>query len=89
LPIDGIKIDRSFLESLNPKRDSALLQSMVDLGRSQELTVIAEGIDSRDKLTAVRAAGCGLGQGFLFTKPLPLDEIVTLVSVERAMSGAE
>jgi diguanylate cyclase (GGDEF)-like protein/PAS domain S-box-containing protein len=89
LPIDGIKIDRSFLESLSPDRDTALLQSMVDLGRSQELTVIAEGIDSHDKLTAVRAAGCGLGQGFLFTKPLPLDDIVTLVSVERAMSGAD
>ena len=74
LPIDSIKIDRSFLESLGTEaRDNAMLRAIVNLGSAHDLVVVAEGIDTEAKLAAVRASGCNLGQGFLFAKPMPIE----------------
>jgi diguanylate cyclase (GGDEF)-like protein/PAS domain S-box-containing protein len=86
LPIDSIKIDRSFLQSLTPGADVVMLRSIVDLGTAHGLAVVAEGIDTQEKLNAVRAVGCRFGQGFLFSQPKPVDEMLALVAVDRAMS---
>ncbi len=84
LPIDSIKIDRSFLQSLgSATRDHEMLSAIVNLGSAHDLAVVAEGVDSDAKLEAVRAAGCRYGQGFLFSTPLPLQETLAFLGVEH------
>jgi diguanylate cyclase (GGDEF)-like protein/PAS domain S-box-containing protein len=84
LPIDSIKIDRSFLQSLGSgTRDDAMLSAIVNLGAAHDLVVVAEGIDTEAKLTAVCAVGCHLGQGYLFSKPIPLAQTLDYLSREQ------
>jgi diguanylate cyclase (GGDEF)-like protein/PAS domain S-box-containing protein len=86
LPIDSIKIDRSFLQSLETdSRDLVLLKAIGELGNMYGLDVIAEGIDTEEKLAAVRAVGCAYGQGYLFARPAPVAESIALLAIDSAM----
>ena len=70
LPIDIIKIDRSFVTSLDdPSREPTLVRIMVDLGHRLGIPVVAEGIESEHQRDRLRLLGCPLGQGFLFSPP--------------------
>jgi diguanylate cyclase (GGDEF)-like protein len=72
LPIAAIKIDQSFTQRVAvDKGAERMVRTIVDLGHSLERTVIAEGIETPDQLEAVRRLGCDLGQGFLFSPPVP------------------
>jgi diguanylate cyclase (GGDEF)-like protein/PAS domain S-box-containing protein len=83
LPIDSLKIDRSFLRSFgSASRDDAMLRAIVNLGTTYDLAVVAEGIDTEEKLAAVRAVGCRYGQGFLFSKPMPFAEALVFLGLE-------
>ena len=87
LPIDSIKIDRSFLQSLGSgRRDDAMLGAIVNLGTAHDLVVVAEGIDTEAKLTAVVAMGCHQGQGYLFAKPMPLATTLEYLADEHRLS---
>jgi diguanylate cyclase (GGDEF)-like protein len=67
LPIDKLKIDRSFVSQLTSDRESAtIVGALVGLGRALGLQVIAEGVETRETLEALDAMGCELAQGFLF-----------------------
>ena len=77
LPIDELKIDRSFVAALEDENpDLVLLQMMVQLGRAFDLKVVAEGIDTDLKLRRIQRLGCHLGQGFLFARPAPYAQVV-------------
>jgi len=70
-PIDELKIDRSFVAAMNTGPDeSALVRSIVKLGETLHLETVAEGIEQADQLAELQALGAGLGQGYLFAKPL-------------------
>ena len=77
LPADRIKVDRSIVRDLTasePRRRrvaTALLRGMVTIGRELDMEVLAEGVESREQLDAVRGSGCGLVQGALFGMPEP------------------
>ncbi len=73
LPLDILKIDKSFIERSNEQ--AQLTRAIVELGKSLGLTVVAEGIESREQLTHLRALNCDVGQGFLFAKPLDPAEV--------------
>jgi diguanylate cyclase (GGDEF)-like protein/PAS domain S-box-containing protein len=76
LPLDELKIDRSFVTALEDERgDRTLIRMMVHLGRSLGLTVVAEGVDSVQKLTAAKQLGCHAAQGYLFAEPAPIEAI--------------
>lgn len=78
---DTIKIDRSFLESMEATGESAILvHSMVHLGRALGLTVTAEGVETREQHRFLQALGCHQLQGFLFSRPVPADEIERLLA---------
>jgi diguanylate cyclase (GGDEF)-like protein/PAS domain S-box-containing protein len=79
-PIDVVKLDRVLLRALADDTGPAVLTAVVELGRALGLRVIAEGIESRDQLDRLRHIGCVLGQGFLFARPLPLEETRRLVA---------
>jgi diguanylate cyclase (GGDEF)-like protein len=77
---DKIKIDRSFLEALEPSGESAIIvESMVHLGKSLGLTVTAEGIETVEQHRFLQAIGCHELQGYLFSLPLALDAFTALL----------
>jgi EAL domain-containing protein (putative c-di-GMP-specific phosphodiesterase class I) len=70
-PIDELKIDRSFVATMNAGPDqSALVRSILKLGETLHLETVAEGIEQADQLAELRTLGAGLGQGYYFVKPL-------------------
>lgn len=69
-PVDILKIDRSFVTSLEDSQDDAVIvDAVVELGRSLGLTVVAEGVETREQADYLRRRGCGVGQGYLFGHP--------------------
>jgi diguanylate cyclase (GGDEF)-like protein/PAS domain S-box-containing protein len=71
-PIHGIKLDRSFVRDLEGSlKARAVLEGTLALARRLRLSVVAEGIETEAQARLLRATGCGLGQGYLYSAPLP------------------
>lgn len=80
LPVDILKIERTFVDGVATEiGDAALVRAIIDVGASLGLTVIAEGVETRQQRDALRELGCKLGQGFLFGHPMQADDLVRLV----------
>jgi diguanylate cyclase (GGDEF)-like protein/PAS domain S-box-containing protein len=80
-PIDELKIDRSFVSGMEfDRRNAQLVQAIVGLARNLGVAVVAEGVESRDQLQALRALGCDFAQGFLFSEPIPAEEAEALLA---------
>jgi diguanylate cyclase (GGDEF)-like protein len=80
LPVDVLKIDKSFIVALDSDpRAAALVEAMVLMGAALGLTVVAEGVERRAQADALRAGGCHVAQGYLVSRPLPLTEVVALL----------
>jgi diguanylate cyclase len=76
LPVHQVKIDRSFVRGLPESReDDVIATSVIGLAHNLDLTVVAEGIETAAQSAFLRSAGCDLGQGFLFAKPRPGDQL--------------
>lgn len=79
-PVDKIKIDRSFTQSLGVADNStAIIESVVRLGHAMGLTVTAEGVETEGQMHALANAGCNQLQGYLFSHAVPLTEIEKMV----------
>ena len=79
LPIDTIKIDKSFIHGVpNDKVDTAIIESIFALAKSLELSVVAEGVETEAQLAFIKKHKCAKAQGFLFSKPVPAYEIEVL-----------
>ncbi|WFU83434.1 EAL domain-containing protein [Bradyrhizobium sp. CIAT3101] len=75
-PFDKIKIDRSFVRNLTHQpRSSAIISSIVTLARGLDMSVTAEGVETADEFERLRALGVNFAQGYLFGRPLPVDQI--------------
>src|SRR5205085_9472669 len=75
LPIDEIKIDRSFVMRMDENRNDAMLvRSIIELGRSLGLRVTAEGVETESSLHSLRRLGCDFVQGFHLCRPVPPDQ---------------
>jgi EAL domain-containing protein (putative c-di-GMP-specific phosphodiesterase class I) len=80
-PVDVLKIDRSFVESISKSpEDASVVQTLVSLGRTLGLEVVAEGVELVSQLEAVREAGCNRAQGFLLGRPLDREQLDVLVA---------
>ena len=72
LPIDVLKIDRSYIAGLtNNEKDHAIVSAMIALGQRLGLTVVAEGIETTEQLAALQSLGCDAFQGYLISEPVP------------------
>jgi EAL domain-containing protein (putative c-di-GMP-specific phosphodiesterase class I) len=78
LPIDALKIDRSFITELSGGSDT-IVTAVIALGHSLGLKVIAEGVETADQLAYLASRGCDEMQGYLFSRPVPADEFAALV----------
>jgi EAL domain-containing protein (putative c-di-GMP-specific phosphodiesterase class I) len=84
LPIDFLKIDTSFVAGLGEdERTAELVRTIVQLGRSIGVGVIAEGVATPEQHHILLDLGCRLGQGYLFSPPLPPDELEELLARGR------
>jgi diguanylate cyclase (GGDEF)-like protein/PAS domain S-box-containing protein len=80
-PFDKIKIDRSFIQDLNRKQGSvAIVRAIATLGASLRLATTAEGVETKEQFSIVRAEGCTEVQGYLFSKPRPARDIPGLLA---------
>lgn len=79
-PVDKIKIDRSFTQSLGVADNSvAIIESVVKLGHAMGLMVTAEGVETPGQMSALADAGCNQLQGYLFSHAIPVDQLASLI----------
>jgi diguanylate cyclase (GGDEF)-like protein len=88
LPVDRLKIDRSFVGRLGAGADSAVVAAILAMARSLELEVIAEGVETPAQAELLRAHGCTLAQGYLFSPPVEPAAFVRLLGPTAALHGA-
>lgn len=80
LPLDQIKIDQSFVQNIvHNKSDMAMIHAIVQLGMNFGLDIIAEGVETEEQLKMLQNQGCGNFQGFLFSKPVPVEQFERLI----------
>ncbi len=77
--VDCVKVDRSFVADLGDDRNDRVTRAVVQMAVQLGLPVIAEGIETVEQLSVLRALGCRLGQGYLLARPMPADEITRLL----------
>lgn len=77
LPIDGLKIDRLFVQNVNEQsKDEIIVRSTIELGRGLGLHVVAEGVETQEVWDKLEELGCDLAQGYFLSKPVPPAEVV-------------
>jgi diguanylate cyclase (GGDEF)-like protein/PAS domain S-box-containing protein len=77
MPVRVLKIDRTFVENVHRDPQSAsIVSAFLELSKGLGMTTLAEGIETEEELAFLRERGCTLGQGFLFSKPVPPEEII-------------
>ena len=80
LPLNELKIDRSFVQFAHRNHDDGVLvRSTIELAHQLGLKVVAEGVEDAECLDFLRESGCDLVQGYLISRPLPLAEFRTLI----------
>lgn len=80
LPIDELKIDKSFVDGLpHSTEDIIIIKSIVSLAKAMSLNVVAEGVETREQFECLEALGCDLFQGYYFFKPMPRIEIENIL----------
>ena len=79
-PIDTLKIDRSFVRDLpDDTEDRAIAQAIINMGRALGMTIVAEGVETAAQESFLRAHGCDEMQGYLFSRPLPPEQLADLL----------
>jgi diguanylate cyclase (GGDEF)-like protein/PAS domain S-box-containing protein len=84
LPIDILKIDKSFVDSLTTPEGVGMVQSILRLGDTFRVATLAEGIETEEQLEQLRQLGCTYGQGYLFARPLRKAEVRNLLTAQAA-----
>jgi EAL domain-containing protein (putative c-di-GMP-specific phosphodiesterase class I) len=86
LPMDEVKIDRSFVTTLATVADDAIIvRSTIELGHKLGLTVVGEGVEDDAVASLLLEYGCDLAQGYLFGRPVPAEELTALLREQTAL----
>lgn len=89
LPLDQLKIDRSFVNDItSDPNDAAIVQTIVSMGRILGMEVIAEGVESELQRQFLEQHGCHVYQGYLFSRPVPLAEFEALLKPHERQEGS-
>jgi EAL domain-containing protein (putative c-di-GMP-specific phosphodiesterase class I) len=85
LPIDVVKLDRSFITPLPEDRQgAAMVEAVIRLAEALDLMVVAEGVETEAQALELRALGCPRLQGYLISRPVPPDELVRFLTASQA-----
>lgn len=88
LPVDILKVDRSFVDGLGQDHDAtAIVRAIVTLAQTMNLTVTAEGVETAEQLAHLRDLGCDTGQGYYFSRPQPAGLVADLLAANDAPAG--
>lgn len=80
-PIDTLKIDRSFVDQMDSTTSqSGIVQAIVNLAHALKMDAIAEGIETQQQVQTLQSLGCEYGQGYFFARPLPADQVRSLLA---------
>ena len=79
-PVDRLKIDQSFVRGLAANGDLSIARAVVAMGHSLGLEIIAEGVETPGQMARLREFGCNEGQGYLFSRPVPPEELTSLLA---------
>jgi diguanylate cyclase (GGDEF)-like protein len=87
-PIDVLKIDKSFVQTITPAApDAPVVSALLQLARSLRLEVVAEGVETAFQAGFLRRAGCSLAQGYFFSPPVPADTVFDLLTEAQAQAA--
>lgn len=90
LPIDTLKIDRSFVTAMtNNADDMAIVASIISLAHGLDLNVVAEGVETQDQYKLLQLLRCDQMQGYLFSRPIPKDTLEEILRQEQVETAAE
>jgi len=90
LPLDRLKIDRSFVTDMTlHERNRQIIKTIIALGRSMELKVLAEGIETTQEGALLKQYGCLEGQGYYYARPMPADDFLKFMQQEKAERSAQ
>ena len=81
-PFDEVKIDKSFIDRIDRSETVAVLGSIVQLAKTLNLSIVAEGVETCEQVEKIRSLGIALGQGYFFSKPVPFSELLLQVLSE-------
>jgi EAL domain-containing protein (putative c-di-GMP-specific phosphodiesterase class I) len=85
IPATELKIDRSFISDMHRnERDRVIVQKTIEMGHELGIHIIAEGVESTEQLDFLQLKGCDSAQGYLFSRPLPPNEMVSWLRDYRA-----
>ncbi len=86
--LDVLKVERSFVTNMTRSReDMAIVQQLVGLARSLDITTVAEGIDSQEQVDALRSLSCDFGQGYYYSVPQPVEAVDRMIQRGRVVPG--
>jgi diguanylate cyclase len=89
LPVDELKIDKSFvMDMLDNPAHAAIVRSIVELGHNLSFSVVAEGVETAEVLASLRSTGCDMAQGFFFARPMRMNELRRWLSAVRDPKSA-
>jgi EAL domain-containing protein (putative c-di-GMP-specific phosphodiesterase class I) len=81
LPVDVLKIDKSFVDKISEaSMDASLIETIISMSHTMKLTTVAEGVEKLRQAAWLRTARCTLGQGYLWSRPVPLETAQKLLS---------
>jgi CheY-like chemotaxis protein len=90
IPVDILKIDMEFVRNLEEsERGSNILYSVINMAHTIGMETVAEGVETKNQYMTLRNLGCDSIQGYYFSKPLPLEEFVTLMNDENSKAGTQ
>jgi EAL domain-containing protein (putative c-di-GMP-specific phosphodiesterase class I) len=90
LPIEILKIDRSFVSGVTgPEQDLSIIRAILAIADSLGLAAIAEGIETEEQRTALLDLGCRMGQGFLMSRPLSVQDATNLLRSHRTLKSLD
>ena len=81
VPIDIIKLDKSFIDDYEDEKGSSIIQCVLNLARMLKLPVVAEGVETKEQYLYLKNSGCEVIQGFYFSKPIPTEEFLKIIAV--------
>ena len=86
---DTLKIDRTFVADLQPGAEAlAIVRAIVAMAKNLDMTIVVEGVETHEQLDALRAEGCDLGQGYLFSRPLTAEAVGALLARREPVPSA-
>ena len=84
-PVDALKIDKSFVKWMGVDDESSeIVSAVINLAHNLKMFVVAEGVETKEHLQTLKNLGCEYGQGYYFSKPLPVEEIEKLLETDPA-----